>query len=381
MKFISCLTSFLLCCFVFAENDQSRLGTIEKNRVAVASFDDGGNLLHSGVGFLLDDSTLICGYSTVKGASSIKLEADDSHSYSTRLVSYNDLYNFAILKTEEEDMEASQLAGSDTLAVGDHVYFFQRDQGKWQLSESVVKGWTDSGQGYEMIRLQNVSQSAAAKKERQPSHEPSPLYNESSKIIGWRYEESLALPLKALAGYLEEPGSSIPLANISDTANVWEEQRVQEIRLPAGPFECCKMMRVEGTRQFPFQIQVPEQWTSQTFPQGKRYLLRAKNDDFAICLELRVMPQDTNDLPSAVERAETLIFSRMPRSELVPFSTDRVSGLKAVYEDSNLEKGFSRIVFYTMSKSLFYILSISYPQKHTEEIQPAIEMIFASFQT
>src|SRR4030095_1212046 len=148
------LVLFLSAALVQGADPTPQEEAIEKNRVSILSFDEHGTLLRSGIGFLYDGNTLICGYSNVKGASSIKAEEEGSHSYSTRLISYSDSYDFAVLKTEEEDMNASSLAGSDTLAVGDKVYFFQREQGKWKLMQAMVKGWIDSGEGYETIRLQ-----------------------------------------------------------------------------------------------------------------------------------------------------------------------------------------------------------------------------------
>jgi Trypsin-like peptidase domain len=368
----------LLCSYAFPDDIPTQGEIIEKNRINVLSFDEHGMLLRSGTGFLWDGSTLVCGYSTVKGASSIKIEEDGLHSYSTRLISFNDFYDFAILKAEEEDMEASTLAGSDTLAVGDRVYFFQRDKGKWQLSEAMVKGWIDSGKGYEMIRLQTFPQKTSGQKDRSTTYEPSPLFNESAKVIGWIYRESIALPLKAMAGYLEARNSTIPLSQVHGTSDVWAPQKVEE-NAPPGPFECCNMILVEGTKQFPFQVQFPEQWAYQIYPQASRFLLRAKHPQFGISLELRAMPQETDDLSFAVERAETLIFSAMSRSELIPFSTSRLSGFKATYEDLAGENGYSRIIFYTMAKGHFYALSITYPQKHAEELVPVVDMIFASF--
>lgn len=377
MKRLFSLRIMFLCGLVFADDLALREQAVEKNRVAVLSLDEREKILRSGIGFLLDESTLICGYTTVRGASSIKLEDAGLHSYSTRLITFNEFYNFAVLKAEEEDLEASSLAGSDTLAVGDRVYFFQREKGKWQFNEALVKGWIDSGKGYEMIRLQSLSENVTG--QASVPYEPSPLYNESAKVIGWLYRDSIALPLKAMAGFFETPGATIPLSDVRGSSDVWAAREI-EGESPEGPFECCAMKLVEGTRQFPFRIQFPDQWSYQSYPQASRFLLRAEDSEFGILLELRVMSQDTDDLSMAVERAETLIFSGMSRSELVPFSTDHLTGFKAVYEDLGGEKGHSRTIFYTMSKKLFYALSLTYPQKHSEELAPAIEMIFASFQ-
>lgn len=377
MKQLITLTFCLLNACLFADDAISRKDDVEKNKVSVLAFDDQGNILRSGVGFLWDEKSLVCAYSTVKGASTIKLEDTGLHSYSTRLISFNDAYDFAILKTEEEDMEPSLLAGSDTLAVGDRVYFFHREKGKWQFTEALVRGWMDSGQGYETIRLQKSSQSTPGS---DVSYDPSPLYNESAKVIGWVYRESLALPLKAMSGYVEEPNTSIALTDVKAPSDVWAAQKVKESVPSDVPFECCQMVFAEGTKQYPFRIQFPEQWKYQTYPQAARFLLRAKDFTYGVSLELRIFPQQTEDLVSAIDRIETLIFSGMPRSELVPYSSDHLTGFKAIYDEPNQMNGYSRVVFYVMSKNRFCILSITYPQKHSEEMTSVIEMVLASFE-
>src|SRR3990172_13153522 len=357
----------LLCLAIFLPVHAEELTVpeaIEKGKVYVEAFDRTGKFLRAGLGFVWDQGTVICSYSNVKGASTIKLAAGETRNYSNRLISYSRPFDLAVLKAEEEIGEAIPLGSSDMLSAGDSIYYFLRKKGKWQLLGGVVKGWIDSGKGYELIRLQLAEEVAE-------SADPSPLYNGAGKVVGWLNRGSIALPLEAVGNIVGEKSVTVSLAEMSDGSGVWAPRKVKEREIPDKQWEMPEMSRQEGTRLFPFRVDMPRYWKIERVTIGERFLLRAVDDEFGVCVELRILPAASDGLILAIEQAEARIFPGLNRSHLIPYSADPITGFRAEYED--LENGYSTSIFYTISRQKFYALSISYPQKYKELVLPLIE--------
>jgi hypothetical protein len=354
------LMALFLCGFNLPEE-------IEKNKVVVEAFDEKGQFLRSGLGFVWDEATIVCSYRNVQGASLIKVLLNGLKSYTNRLISFNDLFDLAVLKAEEEMPEASPLGSSDMVASGDTIYFLVREKTKWQVREAMVEGWTDTGKGYEMIRLQTT-----------PASEPSPLYNSSGKIVGWFPTGSLGIPLEAIGSFVSKKTSTVSLAEVKDPSRIWALKLIPEHPEAAAKWESPEMKSVSGNVQFPFQVDVPKHWQQQRVALSDKFLLRVFEENFGFCVELRILPPRSDDLPSAIERAETLLFSNLGRSNLVPFSARHLTGFRAAYEAMDPEAKYSLGVFYTMSRKYLYVLSLIYPPKYQEEAEILFDQIVSS---
>jgi hypothetical protein len=71
-----------------------------------------------------------------------------------------------------------------------------------------------------------------------------------------------------------------------------------------------------------------------------------------------------------------MIFPNASRSELSPYSSASISGLKARYE---LSDHYISSAFYANSTAGFYVLTITHPQKFEEELQPLVDEILNTF--
>lgn len=336
-------------------------------KVVVESRDAQGRMLQDTLGFVLDENTVVTSYNAVKGASVLHLRSGDYAGQANRILSCSNFMDLALVKTSEEMPMDPDLAGSDTLAAGDPAYYFSRDKAGWRIISARVKSWRDSGQGYEMLDL-----------EPDPGAACSPLFNAAGKVVGW-ISGGVTAPLKAIYEFFSGNDSAIPLNELNLEGKFWTLFRARSSAEKKDRIELAGMKSIQGTARFPFSLSLPGGWPFQTGVQPGRYLLMSMNGRFGITVALRVVPEESEDLMTELERVEALMLPGVQRAEMTPYSADHFTGMKAVYEDSDEANGYSTDSFLALSNGNLYVLTITYPRRYEEQIRPLIEEIIASF--
>ncbi len=342
----------------------------EQNRAIVEAFDSTGHLLHSGLGFAYDEDTIICSYHNVQGASLIELRMNGEKMSSNRLISYNDLFDLAVLKAEDELPLEPEPAGSSMLGTGDPVYFYSRTGTTWQRTTASVKGFLDSGKGYEIIQLAIPGASAR--------QEASPLYNGAGKTVGWLSRDSTAVSIHTIAQILSGKTGSVPLPEVGNIETKCGSRKWHTKTETSEALYFSDWVLVRGTAAFPFQIELPKEWIFERKAESRSYLLEAVDEHSGVCITLRASPQQADDLRDAIEKAETLLFSGFVRSVLDPYSADHFTGFLAHYEDLDPNSNYSMDNFYAMSGSNLYILSLQHPVVLQNQIQLLMEQLVSS---
>lgn len=344
---------------------------IQTGKILVQALDTKGRVLGSCIGFIWDQGTVVTSYDTVKDASIVQVQAGDSKTYSSKVVAFNDRWNLAMLQGQEEMPEGSPLGSSDTLALGDPVYYFNRLNSNWNLEKASVAKYDDMESGFQTIRIQSPSEDRA-----EAGTISSPLYNTSGKIVGWLVNRTTAIPLKSIYMFLGSKDVAVPLKDIGLQKKFWMIHKIPPADRSGQPIRFTKMKPILGTSSFPFEIHLPSEWQHRTATERTRYLLLCLNGELGTSIALRIVKQGTEDLMSAVQQTETMILPNASRSDLVPYSSDWLSGLKARYESAD---GFTSSILYTSSAGNFYVLTITYPQQFEEELRPLVEQIQESF--
>ncbi len=359
----------LLMFFLFVAGGTAQETSME-NRALVEAFDSTGHLLRNGLGFVYDENTIISSYNSVQGASLIEVHVHGEKMSSNRLISYNDLFDLAVLKAQEEIPLDPEFSSSGVLASGDPVYFYSRKGESWERTSASVKGFLDSGKGYEIIQLAIPKAPARV--------DASPLYNAAGKTVGWLSHDSTAVSIRTIAQILSAKSGSVPLPEVGSgekkCGNRKWRAKIEEGENLFFP----DWILVRGTPAFPFQIELPKEWSLQRNTESNRLLLEASDERFGICIALRVSPQLTDDLMDAIERTETLLFPGFSRSVLDPYSADHFTGFLAHYEDLDPDSNYAMDNFYAMSGSNFYILSLQHPVVLQDQIQLLIEQLVSS---
>lgn len=368
MKGIS-IIAFLIF-FLLVTGGTAQEISMEQNRVIVEAFDSTGHLLHSGLGFVYDEDTIISSYRDVQGASLIEVHLHGEKMSSNRLISYNDLFDLAVLKAEDEIPLEQEPAGTSVLGTGDSVYFYSRKGESWERTSASVKGFLDSGKGYEIIQLVTPGTPARV--------EASPLYNAAGKTVGWLSRDSTAVSIRTIAQILSAKTGSVPLPEVGSGEKKCGSRKWRTKIEGSENLFFPDWVLVRGTAAYPFQIELPTEWGFQRKTESRRFLLEAFDERFGICITLRVSPQPTDDLRDAIERTETLLFSGFSRSVLDPYSADHFTGFLAHYEDLDPDSNYAMDNFYAMSGSNFYILSLQHPVVLQDQIQLLIEQLVSS---
>ena len=167
-----------------------------------------GRMLQNSLGFVLDETTVVTSYNAVKGATLLNLHSGDYMGTYADL-SCSNFMDLALVKTEEMPMDPA-LAGSDTLAAGDPVYYLNREKNDWRIVSARVKSWRDSGQGYELIQLDPA-----------PASVSSPLFNSTGKVVGW-LSEYVTAPLKAIYQFFADKDIGFVAGRIAHARAVLE---------------------------------------------------------------------------------------------------------------------------------------------------------------
>ena len=356
----------ILCLFILFSGV---LFADEAPRVLVSAMGKDGTLLRRGLGFFFDESTVVCAYSNVKDAYSIQVQLDGSKAYTNRVLSYSDLLDLAVLKAEEEMAEAVTPLTFVAPAIGETVNFFVKEGEKWGVKSTSISDFTDTGKGHDTIELRDVKLSGFM---------ASPLLNSDQKVVGWLNTATSAIPIGTIARFVGK-NSSVSLSEIDVMKKFWPFRKM-EVKAAAGVQpQLSEMKRIHLTTPFSFQVDFPKNWKYQNVSFPGRYLLRAADEEFGMSAELRIMPAQSDDLMTGLERIDTLIFSGMWRSDLIPFSVDHFTGLKATYEDLDPDVPYLLAAFLSMSKGNFYILSLSYPPQFAEQAESLMDQIVCSF--
>lgn len=363
---IFALLPFLLFASVGAAQEIST----EQNRAIIEAFDATGHLLHSGLGFVFDEDTIICSYRSVQGASLIELRISGEKMSSNRLVSYNDLFDLAVLKAENEIPLEPEPASPSVLGAGDSVYFYSRKGETWQRTSAKVKGFLDSGKGYEMIQLTIPGAPARL--------EASPLYNSAGKTVGWLSRDSKAVSIHTIAQIMAGKTGSVPLPEMGSEEKKCGSRKGRPKTETGGALYFSDWVQMRGTSAFPFQIELPKEWIFEQKTESGRFLLKAFDEHFGICIALTVSPQQTDDLMNAIENTETVLFSGFSRSTLAPYSADHFTGFLAHYDDLDPDSNYAMDNFYAMSGSNLYILSLQHSALLQDQIQLLMEQLVSS---
>jgi hypothetical protein len=360
--------AFLVPCLLIAQ-DFIPTETPQQKQVLIHAFDAKGAFLRSGLGFIFDEHTVLTGYETVQGASVIKVKLDDVTARATKVTSWSKAFDLAVLKSEVELPEPVRVASSDTVAAGDSLFYFQREKGTWKLHQAQAKSWIDSGMGYETLQL-GLSGPA-------PS-EPSPLLNSAGSIVGWYPGGNKAVPLKAVYSMFLEKSSTIGLSEMISDGKFWSLKPISPRFRESTPIEVHEMNEVKGPQTHPYSLELPALWPHETVVNTQGLLMISLNSDLGILFALRVISAESDDLNMEIERVEMLMFSGMPRAELVPYQSGSLAGLKAIYEDPELHE-HSSAVFYAIVGNRLYVLSATYPAKDSAQMDALVSQVFSSF--
>lgn len=344
---------------------------IEHNRLVVEALGKDGQILRNGIGFLWDQGRIVCSYSTIRGADTIRVMSSEWANQMNRLVSYSEDMDVAVLQTDGETPDLSPLGSSDMLVAGDSVFYYSRGKTGWHLNAASVKNWADSGKGYETIAL-----GAVAAAERGTRWEPSPLYNAAGKIVGWIPKSAAAIPLDSLGGLLSEKSATVLLPEASSRSEFWRMKLLESVAAPDENPVFSTFHTVSGPAAFRFRIGLPLNWPTNMVSEASRFILRSSDVKFGISAELRVMTQSTGDLVMGAESIETLMFPGMPREYIEPYSVDHFTGLRAKYHDDKR----TIHAFYAGSGKNIYVLAVSSPAAYASKIEPLIEQIFSSME-
>ncbi|HJZ11875.1 MAG TPA: hypothetical protein VJ521_06985 [Acidobacteriota bacterium] len=331
------------------------------------AYDANGKFLRKSLGFLWDEATVICSFSGVKDASVIEVKTDGSRNSMNRLMTYNAAFDLAVLKTEEEFQETPVLGSSNLVAAGDRIHYFSRQQDRWLRVDASVKDWVDSGQGYQFMRLAVPQQNV---------FEPSPVYNAQDKVVGWINRGGTAIPLEAIDALVSERNVSVPLDDFKRRSDSWMPRKRTMKGSIAKTWKQPEMTEKTGTSRFPYTCVVPKGWDHQESSQGDRYLFRSFDEASGINIELRIFPSSGGDMMSTIEEAEARIFTGVSRASLVPYSAQGFTGFMANYDD--LEAAYITSVFYTMFRKNVYALSVAFPQKLEQQINPLLDQVLSS---
>lgn len=324
-----------------------------------------GAPLRDGLGFVWDDHTVVASYSTVQGASWIKVEVEGQSAVAGELVSWSRAFDLVFLRTMEELPEGRLFGSSDSLAAGDSAYLFAQDNGVWRLKETRLKKWVDSGHGFVWLHFPELSSGSA-----------SPLFNKIGKIVGWFPGKSPAIPLKAVFAQFADRSAPVSLQEFTTWEKFWTVLRVPPRSRDKKGIELTSLKKISGPSTFQFEIGIPENWEHQTSQKPDHFLLLAGSGQSGISLGLRVVRAQTGDLNLETERAETLLFPGIPRRDMAPAMVGGISGMRAQYED---EQGFITTVFYGLTSGRLFVLSVTYPSTLAAEIEPLLEKLFSSF--
>lgn len=373
IKVLASFASVTLCSFyLFADQSPGPVTQgIQAGKVLVKALDIKGHVLGSCIGFIWDHGTVVSSYDIVKDATMVQVQSGDFRIYLSKVVAFNDRWNLAMLQAEEEMPEGTPLGSSDTLALGDPVYYFNRLGSDWNLEKASVAKYDDVESGFQTIRIQQSPQ-----KKAEGAAISSPLYNTSGKIVGWLFNRTTAIPLKSIYMFLGNKDVTVPLKDINLQKKFWMIHKVPPGAESGQPVRFTKMKSISGTANLPFEIHLPYEWQYRTVSERSRYLLLSLNGEFGISVALRIVKQGTEDLMSAVQQTETMILPNASRSDLVPYSSDWLSGLKACYESAD---GYTSSILYTSSAGHFYVLTITYPKQFEEDLRPLVEEILKSF--
>jgi hypothetical protein len=342
-------------------------------KLVVQSFDSQGHSLRSGLGFLWDRQMVISSYSTVQGASTIKVMGEDVEGRTNQIVAYQAQWDLALLRGEEEFSQDSDLASSDTLGVGDAVYFYVRDASDWRLQKGIVRKWVDSGDGYQMIGINSE------RKVEGSVREAGPIYNASGRIVGWMFNPSNAVPVKTIYEFLRGRDTAVSLSEMNTSNKFWRLHRIRAQAPKDRKFEISSFELVKGTPAYPFELQLPFGWRPQTATDPSRFLLLALNTEEGVAVALRVVKSQPEDLYSAIQRVETMILPNASRAEIIPYSSDSFSGLKAHYEESHEGEAYITNALYTIQGDRFYILTITYDRRMEGKLRAVTDQILTSF--
>ncbi len=337
---------------------------LQVNKVTIASVQI-GKQTRTGLGFLYDETTVVCSYSDVKGASQIQVQWGGRSTNANRLISFNESMDLAILAAQEEIPVVTPIASSSTLAAGDRISYWREREGNWELSKGSVHEILDSGKGYNLILIESNNYSTRS----------TPLYNEEGKIVGW-LQGKRAIPMETIAFFADKQAGSISINDLAANPS-WKFTKPSSGSSQSG-LSFDEPKTVSGPATFPFKVNLPGDWEPKVSGGPVKFHVRYERS--GICVEIRAIPLgEDDDLLTALSQMESFIFPDFLRAELIPYSAENLTGFRAHYEDSDPMNPYELQTFCTSFSGNLYLLSISYPKKIEEEMKPLVERIFSSF--
>lgn len=341
-----------------------------RTQVVVTALDLQRHPMRSGLGLVWDEQTLICSYRLVSGAALVQTQAAEATIQTSRVVSYSRYFDLTVLQTTEDLPLNNPLGSSDTIGKGDALFVLIAEKDHWVSKSLSVKSWDDPGKGYQLILT-----------DPPPGRfEPSPVYNRDGKVVGWMFAPGKTIPVRDLDRFVTGKSGTVSLAELNSAVTLWEPKQLPAGSASAQVLSSLELRMVRGTVHFPFQVSFPKNWKVQVEVRESHFVVRTWEESMGICMELRIIPQQSEDLPAAIEKAETLMFSGMSRCDFSPYSAKHISGFLACYEnpDPAMEDGIS--AFYGMMGMNLYVLTITYPEKWEEEVRPFREKTLDSLQ-
>jgi hypothetical protein len=350
---------------ISGQQDSSETENLNFDPVTVTGVGSGGNDLRTGLGFLYDETTLVCSFSDVKGATRVRIAIGDVTSYSTRVQAFSEAMDLAVLSLPQEMAITSPIVSSGTVPVNNAVWYLVDRGTGWERAKGTVHQILDTGKGHHLILIESGTYSRRS----------SPLYDSDGRIIGW-LQGKRAIAMETIAAFAEKSSAGMEITEIHSNQNPWKfvkpatSERKDQLIFSS-------LRGVSGPAAFPFRLQLPD--GSPPVISIKQSQFHARYEYGPITVEVRAAPLNDANIIAAIAREENLGFTDFLRVEMTPFSADYVTGFLAFYEDTDPFRPYKLQVFYTSFRDSLYFVSVAYPEEGQHGAGDFARQVFASF--
>lgn len=341
----------LVAGFVFAQTVTPAITPLK-----VTAYDSHRQPIRTGIALAWDNQTFFCSFHFTQGALFVVVDGEEGPLEVRKVVSYSRYFDFVVLQADGVLAVKDPLGNSDALGVGDPVFVPVRRQDTWTFPGQSVRSWNDSGKGYQVITTDAPA----------GAFEPSPIYNRDGKEIAWMFSSGKAISVRDLDHFVSGKSGTATLAEVNNAVSLWEPKSLAAGTVSPA-LSSLEPRVLRGTVQFPFQISFPKNWKYQVEAHEGMFIVRTWEESTGVGMELRVIPQQDDDLPGAIERTETLMFAGMARCNFAPYSARRISGFLACYDNPDPFRHDSNRAFFGMLGRQLYVLTITSPDKWGEQ--------------
>jgi hypothetical protein len=354
-------TGLLMAVFVFAQAASQAVAPAI-TPVKVTAYDERRQPMGTGLALIWDNQTFFCSFRLAQGASFVRVEGEEGPLDVSKVVSYSRYFDFVVLQAGGALAAKNPLGNSDAIGVGDPVFMPVHRQDTWTFPRESVRSWNDSGKGYQLIMTDVPA----------GPFESCPMYNRDGKEVGWMFSAGKAIPVRDLDRFVSGKTGLAALTELDSAVSLWEPKNLAGGTV-SPTLSTLEPRVLRGTVQFPFQISFPKNWKVQVEAHERMFVVRTWEESMGLGMELRVIPQQDEDLPTAIERAETLMFSGMARCNFAPYSARRISGFLACYDHPDPARHDSIRAFFGMLGNHLYVVTITFPDKWGEQAMPLLE--------